>query len=158
MKRSRGIGVLLTLGLVVGCVATASAVVLLVVIPMLSLFAAVGLSFTYYADVHVVPVPDEAGVCNVVISILDEHGQALETREERIPAGEKVSLQHRSRAGPGETDVIRATVKSRTVPPLPPGPCPVLASLQVVDASSGKTEALMLPAVQRVVREVIPAP
>jgi hypothetical protein len=59
--------------------------------------------------------------------------------------------------GPGETDVIRATVKSRTVPPLPPGPCPVLARLQVVDASSGKTEALMLPGMQRVVREVIPA-
>jgi hypothetical protein len=71
-----------------------------------------------------------------------------------------LSLQYRSRAGPGETDAIRARVKSRTVPrrPLPPGPCPILGSLQVIDASSGKTEAMMMPAGQRVVHEVIPVP
>jgi hypothetical protein len=71
-----------------------------------------------------------------------------------------VTLQYRSRSGPGSTDAIRATVRSRTVPrrSLPPGPCPILASLQVVDESTGKTEAMMMPVQQRTVREVIPAP
>lgn len=161
MKRSRGIVGLLPLVLVFGSITTASAIILVTVLELLTLFAIVGLTFDTYADVRAVPdPPGEIAACDIVIEILDEHGQALDTRQARVPAGEIVSLQYRSRRGPGETDAIRATVKSRTVPqrPPPPGPCPILASLQVIDASSGKTEAMMMPAVQRVVREVIPAP
>ncbi len=161
MKRSRGIVGLLTLGFVCGSVATAAAVVFITVLELLTLFSIVGLTFNTFADIRAVPEPPgETAACDIVIEILDEQGRVLDTRNERVPAGEMLSLQYRSRGGPGETDAIRARVKSRTVPrrPLPPGPCPILGSLQVIDASSGKTEAMMMPAGQRVVHEVIPVP
>jgi len=58
MNRSRGMLVLLLpLALVFGSVATVSAVILIVVVSLLTLFAVVGVSFTYYADVRAVPMP-----------------------------------------------------------------------------------------------------
>jgi hypothetical protein len=160
MQRSRILGSL-PLALVLGGAVTASAVVLAVVLELLTLFAIVGLTFDTYAELRAVPdPPKEVAACDVVIEILDAQGLVLDTHRARVPAGETASLQFRSRSGPGETDAIRARVRSRTVPqrPRPPGPCPILASLQVVGSSTGKTEALMLPATQRVVREVSPVP
>lgn len=150
----------LPLALIASIAPMVSAVILLVVIQLLTLFPVVGLAFAFYADVHVVPKPaDDVLACDVVISILDERGVALDTRAVQVATGEVFSLRYRSRAGPGASEPIRATIKSRTVPPspLPPGPCPILASLQVVDGTTGRTEALIMPAVQEVVRETIPA-
>ena len=163
MNRSRGMLVpLLPLALVFSSVATVSAIILIVVVSLLTLFAVVGVSFTYYADVRAVPMPSaDVGACDVVISVLDERGDILDTRQFfNVAPGEMVSLQYRSRAEPGGTEPIRATVRSRTVPrsPHPPGPCLILASLQVVDGTSGRTEAMMMPASQQVVRETTPGP
>jgi hypothetical protein len=162
MKRSRGFLVfVLPLVLVCGSAATVSAVILIVVLELLTLFAVVGLSFTFYADVRAVPtLADEASACDIVISVLDERGDILDTRQARVASGEMVSLRYQSRAERGSTEAIRATIRSRTVPrrPLPPGPCPILASMQVVDGATGRTEAMMMPAIQEVVRETIPTP
>jgi len=153
---------LLPLALVFGSVATVSAVILIVVLELLTLFSIVGLSFAVYADVRAVPMPPaDVAACDVVISVLDERGDIRDTRQFfNVAPGEMVSLQYRSRAEPGGTEPIRATVRSRTVPrsPHPPGPCPILASLQVVDETSGRTEAMMMPAAQQVVRETTPKP
>ena len=88
---------------------------------LLTLFAVVGVSFTYYADVRAVPMPSaDVGACDVVISVLDERGDILDTRQFfNVAPGEMVSLQYRSRAEPGGTEPIRATVRSRTVPRSP---------------------------------------
>ena len=161
MKRSRGVLVLaLPLALVFGSVATASAVILLVVVELLTLFALVGLSFTLYADVRAVPTASDVAACDIVISVLDERGDTLDTRQARVAWGEGVTLRYQSRAERGSTEAIRATIRSRTAPrwPLRPGPCPILASMQVVDSTTGRTEAIMMPAAQEVVRETIPAP
>ena len=162
MKRLRGpLMLALPLAAVFGSVATASAVILLVVLDQLTLFAIVGLTFARYADVRAVAdPPGDVTACDITISIHDERNQVLDTREARVPPGEVLTLQYRSRSGPGDTEAIRATIKSRTVPrlPIPPDPCPILASLQVVDGSTGRTEAMMMPAQQRTVREVISRP
>jgi hypothetical protein len=161
MAHARGIVWALLPVLVLGSVTATSAVVLLVVIAMLTLFSAVGLSFVYYADVRAVAVPaDESAACEIAIEILDEQGQMVDKRQARVAAGETLALQYRSRAARGETDTIRAVVKSWTVPPrpLPPGPCPVLASLQLVDARTGQTVGIMIPVSQRTSREVIEVP
>ena len=162
MKRSCGMLVsVLPLTLIFGTVATVSAVILIVVVELLTLFAVVGLSFTFYADVRAVPTPSaDVVACDIVISVLDERGDILDTRQARVASGEMVTLRYRSRAEPGSTEVIRATIRSRTVPrlPLPPGPCPILASMQVVDGTTGRTEAMMMPAAQEDVRVRIPAP
>jgi hypothetical protein len=162
VTRSRGRFVfVLSLALVLGSGATASAVILQVVVEMLTLFAMVGLSFAFHADVRAVPTPTaDVAACDIVISVLDEGGVVLDTREARVPSGQALALQYRSRAERGGTESIRATVKSRTAPrpPLPPGPCPVLASMQVVDEISGRTEAIMMPAAQQLVRETVLAP
>jgi len=112
---------LLPLALVFGSVATVSAIILIVVVSLLTLFAVVGVSFTYYADVRAVPMPSaDVGACDVVISVLDERGDILDTRQFfNVAPGEMVSLQYRSRAEPGGTEPIRATVRSRTVPRSP---------------------------------------
>jgi hypothetical protein len=151
----------LSLALIVGTAATASAVILIVVLALLTLFSVVGITFASHADVRAVPTPPaDVAACDIVISILDERGETLDTRQARVASGEVVTLQYRSRAEPGATQAIRATIKSWTVPrrPLPPGPCPILASLQVVDDTTGRTEAMMMPAAEQVVRETIPAP
>jgi hypothetical protein len=151
----------LPLTVVLGSVAPAAAVILVIVLELLTLFSVVGLTFATHADVRAVAEPPaDVESCDIVISILDEHGQVLDSVQARVPSGGMVTLQYRSRSGPGSTDAIRATVRSRTVfrRSLPPGPCPILASLQVVDESTGKTEAMMMPAQQRTVREVITAP
>jgi hypothetical protein len=162
MTRSRGTLVfVLPLVLVLGSAATVSAVILLVVLDLLTLFAVVGLSFAFHADVRAVPTPPaDVAACDVVISVLDEGGVVLDSREARVASGQTLALQYRSRAEPGGTEPIRATVRSRTVPrsPLPPGPCPILASMQVVDEISGRTEAMMMPAAQEPVRQRVPAP
>jgi hypothetical protein len=162
MKRSRVLLVpVLPFAAVFGTAATASAVILIVVIELLTLFALVGLSFTFYADVRAVPMPSaDVAACDIVISVLDERGDIRDTVQARVASGEMVTLRYRSRAEPGSTEPIRATIRSRTVPrsPLPPGPCPILASMQVVDGTTGRTEAMMMPASQEVVREKIPAP
>ena len=160
MKRSRVL-LVLVLAAVFGTAATASAVILIVVIELLTLFALVGLSFTFYADVRAVPTPSaDVAACDIVISVLDERGDIRDTVQARVASGEMVTLRYRSRAEPGSTEPIRATIRSRTVPrsPLPPGPCPILASMQVVNGTTGRTEAMMMPASQEVVREKIPAP
>jgi hypothetical protein len=147
--------------LVLGSVAAASAVILITVVTFLTLFAVVGLTFVSYAEVRAVPMPSaDVAACDVVISVLDERGDVLDTRQARVPSGEMVSLRYQSRAQPGSTDLIRATIRSRTVPPAPrpPGPCPILGSLQVVDGSTGRTEAMMMPVSQETVRETIAAP
>jgi hypothetical protein len=162
MTRSRRTLVfVLPLGLILGSAATVSAVILLVVLELLTLFAIVGLSFTFHADIRAVPTPPaDVAACDIVISVLDERGAVLDSRQARVASGEMLTLQYRSRAEPGGTEPIRATVKSRTVlgNPHPPGPCPILASMQVVDEISGRTEALMMPAAQEVVRERVPVP
>jgi len=161
MKRPRGpLMLALPLAAVFGSVAAAPAVILLVILELLTLFSIVGLTFTRYADVRAVAdPPDDVTACDIAISILDAQGHILDTQRARVPPGELLTLRYRSRSGPGDTEAIRAVIKSRTVPrpPLKPDPCPVLASLQVVDESTGRTEAMMLPAEQRVVREVIAA-
>ena len=83
MNRSRGMLVpLLPLALVFSSVATVSAIILIVVVSLLTLFAVVGVSFTYYADVRAVPMPSaDVGACDVVISVLDERGDILDTRQ-----------------------------------------------------------------------------
>jgi hypothetical protein len=103
---------------------------------------------------------DDAAACDILISVLDERGGILDTVQGQVASGQMLTLRYRSRAEPGSTEPIRATIRSRTVPrrPLPPDPCPVLASLQVVDGTTGRTEAMMMPASQEVVREKIPAP
>jgi hypothetical protein len=119
------------------------------------------LSLASYADVRAVPTPPaDVAACDIVISILDERGETLVTRQTRVASGDVVTLQYRSRAEPGATQAIRAAIKSWTVPrrPLPPGSCPILASLQVVDGTTGRTEAMLMPAAEQVVRETIPAP
>src|SRR5262249_45156568 len=161
MRTARPLVWLSASALVLGSAAIASAVILITVLTMLTLFAIVGLTFETYADVHVVAdPPDAAAACDIGIEILDEHGQVLDTRQARVPAGEMVALQYRSQASPGGTDPIRASVKSRTVTrhPVLPGPCPILASVQVVEAGSGKTVAVIMPVTQRILREVVPAP
>jgi uncharacterized protein (DUF58 family) len=161
MKRSRSIAWLLPLVLVVGNVTTASAVILLVVIQMLTLFSSVGLSFVYSVEVRAVAdPPEDVAACDIVIDIRNEHGEIVDAQQDRVPAGKMLSLQYGSRRSPGETDIVRAVVKSKTVPrdPLPPGPCPILASMQLVNTSTGETEAVILPVVQRVTREVILVP
>jgi hypothetical protein len=162
MRRSRGTLVfVLPLALILGSAATVSAVILLVVLELLTLFSIVGLSFASHADVRAVPTPPaDVAACDVIISVLDEHGGVLDSRQARVASGEMLALQYRSRAEPGGTEPIRATVKSRTVPrhPHPPGPCPILASMQVVDELSGRTEAMIMPAAQQVLRETVPAP
>ena len=162
MKRSRGLLVpVLPLAVVFGAAATASAVILIVVIELLTLFAIVGLSFASYADMRAVAMPSgDATACDIVINVLDERGGILDTVQAQVAAGEMITLRYRSRAEPGATEPIRATIRSRTVPrrPVPPDPCPILASLQVVDGTTGRTEAMMMPASQEVVREKIPAP
>ena len=162
MKRSRGwLMLVLALAIVFGTAATVAAIVLVVVLEFLTLFAIVGLSFTSYADVRAVPTPSaDVAVCDIVISVLDERGDVLDTVQARVASGEMVTLRHRSRAEPGSTEPIRATIRSRTVPPgpRPPDPCPILASMQVVDGATGRTDAMMMPASQEVVRRKIPAP
>ena len=151
----------LPLTLVLGSAATVSALILQVVIDMLTLFAIVGLSFTFRADIRAVPTPPaDVAACDIVISVLDGGGVVLDTREARVPSGQAFTLQYRSRAARGGTEPIRATVKSRTAsrPPLPPGPCPVLASMQVIDEISGRTEAMLMPAAQQLMRETVRAP
>ena len=95
-----------------------------------------------------------------MINVLDERGGILDSVQGQAASGETITLRYRSRAELGSTEPIRATIRSRTVPrrPLPPDPCPVLASLQVVDSTTGRMEAMMMPASQEVVREKIPAP
>ena len=162
MKRSpTWLAPLLPLAVVFGAAATASAVVLLIVLELLTLFAIVGLSFTSYADVRAVPTPPvDVPACDVVISVLDERGDIRDTVQVRVAPGEMAALRYRSRAEPGSTEPIRATIRSRTVPlgANPPDACPILASMQVVDGASGRTEAMMMPASQEVVRQRIPAP
>jgi hypothetical protein len=162
MKPSRGLLVpVLPLAVVFGTAATASAVILIVVLELLTLFAVVGLNFVFYADVRAVPTPSaDVAACDIVISVLDERGDPLDSVQARVASGEMTTLRYRSRAEPGATEPIRATIRSRTVPrsPLPPGPCPILASMQVVDGTAGRTEAMMMPASQEVVRQTIPAP
>lgn len=153
--------VALPLAVVLGGVAPAAAVILITIIELLTLFSIVGLTFTTYADVRAVADPAaDVAVCDIVICVLDDQGQILDSVQARVSSGEMATLRYRSRSVLGGTDPVRATVKSRTVPrrPLPPEPCPILASLQVVDESTGKTEAMMMPVQQRIVREVIPAP
>ena len=161
MKRSRGLLVpVLPLAVVFGTAATASAVILMVVLTLLTLFAIVGLSFASYADVRAVPTPSgDVAACDIVINVLDERGDILDTVQGRVAVGEMITLRYRSRAEPGSTEPIRATIRSRTVPriPHPPDPCPILASMQVVDGT-GRTEAMMAPASQEAVREKIPTP
>ena len=160
-RKDRSLMVALPLAVVVGSVVPAAAVILVTILETLTLFSIVGLTFATHADVRAVADPPPGvAACDIVISVLDDQGQILDSQQARVPSGEMLTLQYRSRSVPGGTDAIRATVKSRTVPrrPLPPGPCPILASLQVVDESTGKTEAMMIPAQQRIVREVIPAP
>jgi len=162
MKRSRALLVpVLPLAVVFGTAAAASAVILIVVLTLLTLFAVVGLSFASYADVRAVPTPSgDVAACDIVISVLDERGGTLDTVQGQVASGGMLTLRYRSRAEPGSTEPIRATVRSRTVPrgPHPPDPCPVLASMQVVNGTTGQTEAMMMPASQEVVREKIPAP
>jgi len=162
MTRLRGLLVpVLPLAVVAGTAAIASAVILIVVLELLTLFAIVGLSFTSYADVRAVAMPSgDAAACDIVINVLDERGGILDTVQGQVASGETITLRYRSRAEPGSTEPIRATIRSRTVPrrPVPPDPCPILASLQVVDGSTGRMEAMMMPASQEVVREKIPAP
>jgi hypothetical protein len=149
------------LALLFGGVSTVSAVILIVVLKLLTLFAIAGLSFTSFADVRVVPIPPpDVTACDLVITILDERGGILATQETRVASGEMVTLRYRSRAALGGTEAVRATVTSVTVPrrPLPPGPCPILASMQIIDETSGRTEAMMMPAAQQEVRETIRAP
>jgi hypothetical protein len=162
MNRAHGTLMLsLPLALVFGGVATASAVILLIVLKLLTLFAVVGLTFTSFADIRAVPTPPaDVAACDLVITVLDERGEILDTRQARVASGEMVTLRYRSRAEAGGMEAIRATITSLTVPrrPLPPGPCPILASMQIVDATTGRTEAMMMPAGQQEVREAIPAP
>ena len=162
MKRPAGIVVpVLPLAFVLGSAAAASAVILIMTLTTLTLFAVVGLTFISYAEVRAVPVPTaDVPACDIVISILDERGNVLDSREARVPSGETISLRYQSRAERGTTEAIRATIRSRTARPvpLPPGPCPLLGSLQVVDGSTGRTEAMMMPASQEIVRETIPRP
>jgi hypothetical protein len=148
----------------VGIPGAASAVVLIVVISQLTLFAIVGVVFTTAAGdpvrqvtLHVVPMPDDAAECDLELQVLDELGQALETKEARARAGEAVSHDYRGQGVRGQTERIRITVKSRTVPRRPPhpGPCPVLASVQVTNLQSGAVEAVLRPSEQRALREVI---
>jgi len=162
MKRSRGLLVpVLPLAVVFGTAATASAVILIVVLELLTLFSIVGLSFASYADVRAVAMPPgDAAACDIVINVLDERGGILDTVQGQVASGEMITLRYRSRAEPGATEPIRATIRSRTVPrrPVPPDPCPILSSLQVVDGTTGRTDAMMMPASQEVVRAKIPAP
>ena len=59
-------------------VAALCVIILIVVVSLLTLFAVVGVSFTYYADVRAVPMPSaDVGACDVVISVLDERGDIL---------------------------------------------------------------------------------
>jgi hypothetical protein len=161
MKRSPALLVpLLPLAVVFGTATTASAVILIVVLELLTLFAVVGLTFTSYADVRAVPRPStDVEACDIMIGVLDERGDILDSVQARVASGEMLALRYRSRADPGATEPIRATIRSRTVSrsPLPPGPCPILASIQVVDGT-GRTEAMMMPASQDVVRREITAP
>lgn len=161
MRRSRSVLVFaLPLALVFGTGTTVAAVILIVVLELLTLFAIVGLTFASYADVRAVPTPaDGVAACDIVISVLDERGDTLDFQQARVASGQMLTLRYRSRAERGSTEAIRATIRSRTVPrsPLPPGPCPILASLQVVDGT-GRTEAMMMPAAQDIVRDKIPVP
>src|SRR2546426_10646473 len=118
MKRSRAMLVsVLPLALVFGSVTTVPAVLLLVVVELLTLFALVGLSFTFYADVRAVPTPSaDVAACDIVISVLDGRGDTLDTLQARVAPGEGVTLRYRSRAERGSTEAIRATIRSRTVP------------------------------------------
>lgn len=150
---------MLPLGVIVGGATAASAIILIPVLQLLTLFAIIGLTFTTYADVHVVADPADVAACDIVISILDDQGRVLDTVRARVDAGKAVTLRYRSVSGPGETEAIRATVRSWTVPRTgPPGPCPILASMQIVDARSGQTLVTTLPIAQRTERELIPAP
>jgi hypothetical protein len=151
----------------VGIPVAASAVVLIVVVSLLTLFAIVGVVFTTAAGdpvrqvtLHVVPVPDEAAECDLQLQILDELGQVLEARDARGRTGEVVSHEYRGQGVRGQTERIRIAVKSQTVPRrLPhPGPCPVLASVQITNLQSGAVEAVLLPSEQRQLREVIRSP
>jgi hypothetical protein len=153
-----------TLAALVGIPVAASAVVRLVVLSLLTLFAIVGIVFTTAAGdpvrqitVHVVPVPDDASECELELQILDELGQVLESRDARGRAGAVVSHDYRGQGARGQTERIRIAVKSKTVPRRPPhpGPCPVLASLQITNLQSSAVEAVLLPSEQRQLREVI---
>lgn len=151
----------------VGIPVGASAIVLIVVLSMLTLFAIVGVVFTTAAGdpvrqvtLHVVPMPDDASECDLELKILDELGQVLETRDARAHAGDVVSHDYRGQGGRGQTERIRIVVKSKTVPKQPPhpDPCPVLASVQITNLQSGAVEAVLLPSEQRRLREVIRSP
>ena len=156
MKRSPAWLVpVLPFALVFSTAATAAAVILLPVLTLLTLVAVVGLTFTSYVDVRAVAMPTgEVAACDVVISVLDERGGILDSVQARVASGQMVALRYRSRAEAGATEPIRATIRSQTVPPVPrpPEPCPILGSLQVVDGTTGRTEAWMMPASQETVR------
>jgi hypothetical protein len=148
--------VVCTLLALFGVPAAASAVILQLVLPLLTLFSIVGVTFTTFSGeplrqvtLHVVPVPDRATECDLELHILDELGQVLDMRDVRARAGEAVSHDYRGR-GAGVPERIRAVVKSTNVPgsPGPPGPCPILASLQITSAQTGAIEAILLPAIQ----------
>ncbi len=89
MSRSHGTLMLsLPLALVFASVATASAVIFLIVLKLLTLFAVVGLSFTSFADIRAVPTPPaDVAACDLVITVLDERGEILDTRQARPPRG-----------------------------------------------------------------------
>ena len=99
MTRLRGLLVpVLPLAVVAGTAAIASAVILIVVLELLTLFAIVGLSFTSYADVRAVAMPSgDAAACDIVINVLDERGGILDTVQGQVASGETITLRYRSR-------------------------------------------------------------
>ena len=94
-KKDRALMLALPLAVVLGSVAPAAAVILLIVLELLTLFSVVGLTFATHADVRAVADPPaDVESCDIVISILDEHGQILDSVQARVPSGEMVTLQY----------------------------------------------------------------
>ena len=111
---------LTTSAALIGIPVAASAVILIVVVSLLTLFAIVGVVFTTAAGdpvrlvtLHVVPVPDDAAECDLQLQILDELGQVLESRDARGRAGEAVSHEYRGQGARGQTERIRIAVSPR---------------------------------------------
>lgn len=104
------------------------AIILIVVVELLTLFAVVGLTFTSYADRAVPKRSEDGEACDIVMSVLDERGDILDSVQARAASGEMMALRYRGGAEAGATEAIRATIRSRTVPRSPPPTGPAQSS------------------------------